>query len=71
MRKAGLREKKGETLSFEKIFWTENMCAILVSLTEKQLPFFPNARGSGSLITFQGHWPEGEGFLNKCVQTRD
>ncbi len=31
--------EKGETLSFEKIFWTENMCAILVSLTEKQLIF--------------------------------
>ncbi len=26
--------EKGETLSFEKIFWTENMCAILVSLTD-------------------------------------
>ncbi len=32
--------EKGETLRFEKIFWTENMCAVSVSLTEKQLPFF-------------------------------
>ncbi len=44
--------EKGETLSFEKICWTENMCAVSVSLTEKH--FFPNIRVWASLITLQG-----------------
>ncbi len=48
-----VEREKGETLSFEKIFWTESMCAILVSLTEEQLPSFlmPDFF---SLITLQG-----------------
>ncbi len=48
--------EKGETLSFVKIFWTEIMCAILASLTEKQLPFFlmPEAPAHLSLSKDKG-----------------
>ncbi len=49
--------EKGKTLSLENIFWTGNICVILVSLTEKQLPFFLMPE-SGSLITLQGQRPD-------------
>ncbi len=32
--------EKGETLSFDKMFWTKNVCAVSVCLTEKQLTFY-------------------------------
>ncbi len=68
-------EGEGETLSFEKIFWTESMYAILVILTERKIAsFFPNARLCFSLITFQGQWPdraERGGLVKDCVDARD
>ncbi len=73
MKKTGLWEKK-EKLSFEKIFWTENMCAVSVSLTEKQLSFFLISESVPhlSLSKAKEHtWAEMGGFVKKCVDATD
>ncbi len=64
--------EKGET--FEKIFWTENMCAVSVSLTEKQLPFFLMSESVPHLSLSQAKeqtWAEMGGFVKKCVDATD
>lgn len=68
-------EKKGETLRFEKMFWTESMCAVSVCLTEKQLQFYLMAGDSVphlSLSKGKGQtWCRLGLFVKSCVCATD
>ncbi len=64
--------EKGETLNFEKIFWTENMCAASVSLKEKQFPFFLMLEAVPHLSLSKAKeqtWAEGGGVVKTSQVT--
>uniref|UniRef100_A0A9J8CJW6 ribonuclease H n=1 Tax=Cyprinus carpio carpio TaxID=630221 RepID=A0A9J8CJW6_CYPCA len=67
--------EKGETLSFDQMFWTENVCAVSVRLTEKQLPFYLIAGESVPHLSVSKardqFWSEVGLFVKKCVETTD
>ncbi|XP_058617745.1 uncharacterized protein LOC131531182 isoform X1 [Onychostoma macrolepis] len=66
--------EKGETLSFKKIFWKENMCAVSVGLTEKQLSFFLMSESVPHLSLSKAKeqaWAELGGFVKNCVDATD
>ncbi len=59
--------EKGETLSLDKMFWLENVCAVSVCLTEKQFQFCLIAEDYCVCLTYHSSRPEGRHGLKGGV----
>ncbi len=73
MKKTGVREKKEKLWVLGKYFG-QKMCAVSVSLTEKQFPFFlmPESVPHLSLSKAKEQtWAEMGGFVKNCVDAID
>ncbi len=67
--------EKEETLSLDKIFWTENVCAVSVCLTKKQFQFCLIAEDSVPHLSLskarEQTWSEVGVFVKNCVDATD
>ncbi len=75
MRKSGLTGQKMFLTRFDKIFWSENVCVLSASLSEKQIQLYLINRGLCASLSVikatEQKWEEIGLFVRKCLSATD